>query len=105
MSREIYLLINHISKFFLIFIFIILFLSFKNQIKILEDKLSNSKTNYFKDYQTYINKEILLSKQINQLQINKLNNYDFVKNKKIIKFDRNEFDGFTIIKVNYVQSE
>ena len=98
-------MINHISKFFLLFIFIILFLSFKNQIKILEDKLSNSKTNYFKDYQTYINKEILLSKQINQLQINKLNNYDFVKNKKIIKFDRNEFDGFTIIKVNYVQSE
>ena len=98
-------MINHISKFFLIFIFIILFLSFKNQIKILEDKLSNSKTNYIKDHQTYINKEILLSKQINQLQINKLNNYDFVKNKKIIKFDRNEFDGFTIIKVNYVQSE
>jgi len=98
-------LINHISKFFLLFIFIILFLSFKNQTKILENKLSNLKTNYFKDHQTYINKEILLSKQINQLQINKLNNYDFVKNKKIIKFDRNEFDGFTIIKVNYVQSE
>ena len=98
-------MINHISKFFLIFIFIILFLSFKNQIKILENKLSNLKTNYFKDHQTYIDKEILLSKQINQLQINKLNNYDFVKNKKIIKFDRNEFDGFTIIKVNYVQSE
>ena len=89
----------------MLFIFIILFLSFKNQIKILENKLSNLKTNYFKDHQTYINKEILLSKQINQLQINKLNNYDFVKNKKIIKFDRNEFDGFTIIKVNYVQSE
>ena len=98
-------MINQISKFFLLFIFIILFLSFKNQIKILENKLSNLKTNYFKDHQTYINKEILLSKQINQLQINKLNNYDFVKNKKIIKFDRNEFDGFTIIKVNYVQSE
>ena len=98
-------MINQISKFFLLFIFIILFLSFKNQIKILENKLSNLKTNYFKDHQTYINKEILLSKQINQLQINKLKNYDFVKNKKIIKFDRNEFDGFTIIKVNYVQSE
>ena len=98
-------MINHISKFFLLFIFIILFLSFKNQIKILENKLLNSKTDYFKDHQIYINKEILLSKQINQLQINKLNNYDFVKNKKIIKFDRNEFDGFTIIKVNYVQSE
>ena len=89
----------------MLFIFIILFLSFKNQIKILENKLSNLKTDYFKDHQTYINKEILLSKQINQLQINKLNNYDFVKNKKIIKFDRNEFDGFTIMKVNYVQSE
>ena len=98
-------MINHISKFFLLFIFIILFLSFKNQIKILENNLSNLKTNYFKDHQTYINKEILLSKQINQLQINKLNNYEFVKNKKIIKFDRNEFDGFTIIKVNYVQPE
>ena len=98
-------MINHISKFFLLFIFIILFLSFKNQIKILENNLSNLKNNYFKDHQTYINKEILLSKQINQFQINKLNNYDFVKNKKIIKFDRNEFDGFTIIKVNYVQSE
>ena len=98
-------MINQISKFFLLFIFIILFLSFKNQIKILENNLSNLKTNYFKDHQTYINKEILLSKQINQLQINKLNNYDFVKNKKIIKFDRNEFDGFTIIKVNYVQPE
>ena len=98
-------MINHISKFLLLFILIILFLSFKNQIKILENKLSNFKKNYLEDHQTYINKEILLSKQINQLQINKLNNYDFVKNKKIIKFDRNEFDGFTIIKVNYVQSE
>ena len=98
-------MINHISKFFLLFIFIILFLSFKNQIKILEDKLSNSKTNYFKDYQTYINKEILLTKQINELQITEINNFEYIKNKKIIKFDRNEFDDFTIIKVNYVQSE
>ncbi len=98
-------MINHISKFFLLFIFIIIFLSFKNQIKILENKLSYLKINYLKDYQIYINKEILLSKQINQLQFNELNNYDFIKNKKIIKFDRNEFDGFTTIKVNNVQSE
>ncbi len=98
-------MINYISKFFLLFIFIILFLSFKNQIKILENKLSNLKTNYEIDRQKYINKEILLSKQINQLQINELNNFNFVKNKKIIKFDRNEFDDFTIIKVNYVQPE
>ena len=98
-------MINHISKFFLIFIFIILFLSFKNQIKILENKLTFLKINYTNDYQKYVNKEILLSKQINQLQINELNNFEFVKNKKIIQFDRNEFDGFTIIKVNYVESE
>ena len=98
-------MINNISKFFLLFIFIILFLSFKNQIKILENNLSNLKINYTKDLQIFVNKEILLSKQLNQLQINELNNYDFIKNNKIIKFDRNEFDDFTIIKVNYVQSE
>ena len=80
-------------------------MSFKNQIKILEDKLSNSKTNYSKDYQTYINKEILLTKQISQLQNNVLNSYEHIENNKIIKFDRNEFNDFTIIKVNYVQSE
>ena len=98
-------MINHIYKFCLIFIFIILFLSFKNQIKIIENKLTVLKINYSNDHQKYINKEILLSKQINQFQINELNNFEYVKNKKIIKFNRNEFDDFTIIKVNYVQSE
>ena len=98
-------MINHISKFCLLFIFIILFLSFKNQIKILENKLTVLKINYTNDHQKYVNKEILLLKQINQLQINELNHFEYVKNKKIIKFDRNEFDDFTIIKVNYVQSE
>ena len=98
-------MINHISKFFLLFIFVILFLSFKNQIKILENKLSYLKINYIEDHQKYINKEILLSKQINQLQINESENYDLIENKTIIKFDRNKFDDFTIIKVNYVQSE
>ena len=98
-------MINHISKFFILFVFIILFLSFKNQIKILENDLINQKINFNKDYQNFINKEILLTKEINQLQINELNNYEFVENKKIIKFDRNEFDDFTIIKVNYVQSK
>ncbi len=89
----------------MLFIFIILFLSFKNQTKILENNLLYLKNNYNKDSQIYINKEILLTKQINQLQINELNNYEFIENKKIIKFNRNEFDDFTIIKVNYVQSE
>ena len=63
------------------------------------------KINYDNVYQNCINKEILLTKEINQLQINELNNHEFVDNKKIIKFDRNEFDDFTIIKVNYVQSK
>ena len=98
-------MINHISKFFLLFIFIILFLSFKNQTKIIESDLKYLKINYNKNYQNYINKEILLTKQINQLQINEFNNFDYIENKKIIKFDRNEFDDFTIIKVNYVQSK
>ncbi len=98
-------MINYISKFFLLFLFIILFLSFKNQTKIIESNLKYSKINYSNDYQNFINKEILLTKEINQLQINELNNYNFVENKKIIKFDRNEFDDFTIIKVNYVQSK
>ena len=96
-------MINHISKFFLLFIFIILFLSFKNQTKIIESDLKYLKINYNSDYKNFINKEILLTKEINQIQINELNNYDYVENKKIIKFDRNEFDDFTIIKVNYVQ--
>ena len=89
----------------MLFIFIILFLSFKNQTKILENDLLYLKNSYDKNSQIYINKEILLTKQINHLQINELNNYEFIKNKKIIKFNRNEFDDFTIIKVNYVQSE
>ena len=96
-------MITHISKFSFIFIFIILFLSFKNQTKIVESDLNNLKVNYNNDYRNFINKEILLTKEINQLQINELNNYNYSKNKKIIKFDRNEFDDFTIIKVNYVQ--
>ena len=96
---------QHILKFFLIFIFIFLFLSFKNQTKILENDLIKLKINYNKDIQNYINKEIVLTKQISQLQINQSNKYGLVENKKIIKFDRNEFNDFTIIKVNYVQSE
>ena len=66
-------MINHISKFFFIFIFLILFLSFKNQTKILENELIIQKKNYNKDYQNFIKKEILLTKQINQLQIYDLN--------------------------------
>ena len=98
-------MINYISKFFILFIFIILFLSFKNQIKILENNLTYIKENYYKDSQILINKEILITKQINQLQINKLSEFQHSDIKKIIKFDRDEFNEFTIIKINYVQPE
>ena len=98
-------MINHITKFFLLFVFIILFLSFKNQIKIVENDLIYLKKNYLKNHQKFLKKEILLTKQINELQNINFNNYNYAQNKKIIKFDRNEFNGFTIIKVNNVQSE
>ena len=98
-------MISHITKFFLLFISIILFLSFKNQIKILENDLILLKKNYNRDIKTYTNKEILLTKQINTLQIKDINNYAHIKSKKIIKFDRSDFNDFTIIKVNYVQSD
>ena len=80
-------------------------MSFKNQIKIVENDLIYLKNNYSKTYQNYIKKEILLTKQINQLQNINLNNNNYTHNKKIIKFDRNDFNDFTIIKVNNVQSE
>ena len=89
----------------MLFVFIILFLSFKNQIKILENDLINQKINFNKDFQNYINKEIRLTKQISELQTNELSNYNNYENNTIIKFDRDEFNDFTIIKVNYVQSE
>ncbi len=98
-------MINHISKFFLLFFFIILFLSFKNQVKIAENKLIILKKNYYEDNHNFIKKEILLTKQISQLKNNELNGYKYTENNKIIKFDRNEFNDFTIIKVNYVQSK
>ena len=61
-------MINHITKFFLLFVFIILFLSFKNQIKIVENDLIYLKKNYLKTHQNFVKKEILLTKQINELQ-------------------------------------
>lgn len=98
-------MINHITKFFLLFVFIILFLSFKNQIKIVEKDLIYLKKNYLKTHQNFVKKEILLTKQINELQNINFNNYNYAQNKTIIKFDRNEFNDFTIIKVNNVRSE
>ena len=71
----------------------------------MENNLSYLKKNYVNELQILINKEILLSKQINKLKINDINNSELFEENKIIKFNRNEFDDFTIIKVNYVQPE
>ena len=70
-----------------------------------ENELSFLKNNYLKNKNVYINKEILLSKYVNKLQLNELKNLKNIQYNKIIRFDRNEFDDFTIIKVNYVQPE
>ena len=71
----------------------------------MENNLSLLKKNYNNEIQILINKEILLTKQINELKLNEVNELEFIQDNKIIKFDRNEFNDFTIIKVNYVQSE
>ena len=71
----------------------------------MENDLLHLKKNYNNELQILINKEILLTKQINKLKINFTDNLEFIENNKIIKFNRNEFDDFTIIKVNYVQPE
>ena len=71
-------MINHITKFFLLFVFIILFLSFKNQIKIVENDLIYLKKNYLKTHQNFVKKEILLTKQINELQNINFNNYNWI---------------------------
>ena len=71
----------------------------------MENDLLHLKKNYNNELQILINKEILLTKQINKLKINFTDNLEFIENNKIIKFNRNEFDDFTIIKVSYVQPE
>ena len=71
----------------------------------MENDLFHLKKKYHNELQILINKEILLTKQINKLKINDTNNLNFIENNKIIKFNRNEFDDFTIIKVSYVQPE
>ena len=71
----------------------------------MDNDLSDLKIKYNNELQILIKKEILLTKQINKLKINDINNLELIEDTKIIKFNRNEFDDFTIIKVNYVQSE
>ena len=41
---------------------------------------------------------------INQFQINDISN-EYVKKNDFLKFDRNSFNHFTVIKINYDRSE
>ncbi len=62
------------------------------------------KSDYTKDLQLFLKRKILLTKNINLLQIDELNN-EYVRNKNVIKFDRDIFNDFTLIKVSYDKSE
>ena len=97
-------MIRQISKFFFLFIIIIIFINFKNNTKILKLDVLNAKTDYTKDLQLFLKRKILLTQNINLLQIDELDN-EYVQNKNIIKFDRNLFNDFTLIKISYDKSE
>ena len=54
--------------------------------------------------QLYLKRNIQLSKMIGQFQTNDANK-EYVKSNDYIYFDRNTFNQFTVIKINYDQSE
>ncbi len=93
-------MIRQVSKFFILFIFIIIFIYFKNYTKILNNKINLAKFSYEKEFQLYLKREIQLTKMLNEIQIKDLKN-QYVDNKDVIHFDRNNLKDFTLIKVNY----
>tara|TARA_B100001093_G_scaffold392170_1_gene378691 strand:+ start:300 stop:593 length:294 start_codon:yes stop_codon:yes gene_type:complete len=93
-------LIRQVSKFFILFILIIIFIYFKNHIKILNNEINLAKINYEKELQLYFKREIQLTKMVNQIQIEDLKN-QYADNQDVIHFDRNSLNDFTLIKVNY----
>ena len=97
-------MIRQISKFFLLFIIIIFFINFKNNTKILKLEVLNVKSDYTKDLQLFLKRKILLTKNINLLRIDELDN-EYIENKNVIKFDRDIFNDLTLIKVSYDKSE
>ena len=80
------------------------FISFKNETKVLKDQVYKLKTEYSNSNQTFLNREIQLSKLINQFQIDN-NQIDIVNNNKILKFNREDLKDFTLIQVNYDQRQ
>tara|TARA_B100000965_G_C19322598_1_gene639347 strand:+ start:254 stop:466 length:213 start_codon:yes stop_codon:yes gene_type:complete len=70
----------------------------------LKYKVYNVKSDYTKDLQLFLKRKILLTKNINLLQIDEFDN-EYVENKNIIKFDRDILNNLTLIKVSYDKSE
>ena len=97
-------MIRQVSKFFILFILIIIFIYFKNYTKILNNKINSAKINYEKELQLYLKREIQLTKMVNQIQIEDLKN-QYADNQDMIYFDRNTLNDFTLIKVNYDKSQ
>lgn len=96
-------MIKNISKFIFLFVLTIIFLSFKNQTKILNSNVLDLKREYNTEFQLYLKRNIQLTKMINQFQSEDIQN-KYVE-KDIIKFNRSVLNKFTLIKVNYDKSE
>jgi hypothetical protein len=97
-------LIKQVSKFFILFILLIIFIYFKNYTKILNNEINSAKINYEKDLQLYLKRDIQLTKMVNQIQIEDLKN-QYTDNQDVIHFDRSTLNDFTLIKVNYDKSQ
>ena len=97
-------MIRQISKFLILFSLIIIFIYFKNYIKILNNEINLAKINYEKELQLYLKRDIQLTKMVNQIQIEDLKN-QYADNQEVIHFDRNTLNDFTLIKVNYDKSQ
>ena len=97
-------MIRQVSKFFILFILIIIFIYFKNYTKILNSEINSVKINYEKELQLYLKREIQLTKMINEIRIEDLKN-QYSDNRDVIHFDRNILNDFTLIKVNYDKSQ
>ena len=93
-------MIKTISKFAILIIFIFIFLYFKNYTKIKKSELQNLKNNYEKNFQIYLNREVQLSKMLNQFEFKSLDE-NLAFDERIIKFDRGIDSDFTLIMVGY----
>ena len=88
----------------MLFFLTMIFISFKNETKVLKDQVYKLKTEYSNSNQTFLNREIQLSKLINQFQIDN-NQINIANNNKVLKFNREGLKDFTLIQVNYDQRQ